>query len=867
MKQSKMRNCVWLAVLSSAMVFGCAGSDCMDETCDADFGYDFSVNRAPLAAKCSIYVSGYGAVDIETDYVPNVTACESGDVGTAALQAQAISARTFAYYKLNNGAGTSANPVKNSEDDQVYKCSYTKAAAKHFDATNATSGVVLTYSNKPICAFFVAGCTKDFLNADCKYNGSSACKASTQKYVTYNYGKTGTGVTQTTLGWVNAGNTANRGCLSQNGASCLSNAGKDYKYILQYFYGSDIGFTQAEGSCVAAKTCDTKIAASGGMIDDSDNCFTRSSSTAWYELSKGYGDHLYYTYVWDKAAEVVGTWKLNMASAGTYKVEAYIQSSVTPLSEKAPYVVRAKGVETKKTINLSGKSGWVEIGTFAFAAGSDQYVKLSDASGEPYTDKNGKRIVFDAIRLTPASTCTDACTNGAKECSGNGYRTCSKGSNGCTSWSAVTACGSDQKCSGGACVAAQTCTDACTNGAKECSGNGYRTCSKGSNGCTSWSAVTPCGDGKTCTNNTCVDVCKNECSKGEVVCNAAGTGYKACNSSGACLVWSAEVSCGEGFICEGGKCLEKGVACENECTAGMTECIGNGVRSCTKNAVGCDVWSATQTCGANETCSAGECVPKTDGGTYEPWNGSVEAMPEACITEIDGRPSVIIDDLDACFTRASSSRWSEIFSLGHDNHLYYAYIVNGMPSAVGTWHLNVTSAGKYTVYAYVDSAIGAISSHAPYIINASGKIKTYSINQSGPSGWYRIDDVELTEGKSQYIQLLDSTSEDLGSNASKRVVFDAIQVVPYGTEVKDAIDPSKLSPDGSYVEIYDPDKGDDGKEDGDSDQSPTKRPMGSSQAESSCSAAVRTSSSGSIPLAILLGMGLAGVAMRRRRKA
>ena len=792
-----------VAAMCATGMSGCVDSDCADGMCEADSGYDFSVHRAPLAARCSIYVSGYGAVDMETDYVPNVTACENGGAGTAGLQAQAVAARTFAYYKLSIGAGTEAKPINNSQGDQVYKCSYTTAAQKHYDAANSTSGIVLTYAGAAICSFYVSGCVASYLDADCVYRRSD-CTTTQQKYVTYNKGKSGSNVTQSTLGWVSSTNKANRGCMSQNGAKCLSDAGHNYEYILKFFYGDDIGITQAAGSCIAAKTCDTKIPAAGGTLEESDNCFTRSSSTAWYELAQGSGSHLYYTYVWDKAADVVGTWKLNMVSAGTYKVEAYIQPNIGAMSEQAPYVVRAKGQETTKKINLSGKSGWVTIGTFEFAAGGDQYVKLSDASGEPYTDENGKRIVFDAIRLTPVQTCSDACTNGAKECSGNGVRTCSKGSNGCTSWSSVTAC----------------------------------------------------GDGKTCSNGECVAACTNECNKGEVVCNETGTGYKSCNTSGACLVWSDEVACGEGFVCDGGQCLDKNAVCENECTEGMTECVGNGVRSCTKNAVGCDVWSATKACSSSEICSDGACVDNPNGTEeYEPWSGKVEDMPEACVTEIDGRPSVIIDDLDPCFTRAASNRWSEIFSLGHDNHLYYAYIVNGMPSAVGTWHLNVKKTGKYTVYAYIDSAIGAVSSYAPYIINASGVTKTYGINQSGPSGWYRIDDVELTEGQHQYVQLLDTTSEELGQNASKRVVFDAIQIVPYGTLVENVVDPSKLD-EGNAGDTQDPDD-----DSGDADDNAMQ--MGSSQAEASCSASTRRGGAG-FPLLALLGAGFAGLGLRRR---
>jgi hypothetical protein len=69
--------------------------------------------------------------------------------------------------------------------------------------------------------------------------------------VTYNHGKTGKSVDQTSLGWIGApGNGQNRGCMSQLGARCLEQK-KDYNYaqILRFYYGADIKLTQADGPC------------------------------------------------------------------------------------------------------------------------------------------------------------------------------------------------------------------------------------------------------------------------------------------------------------------------------------------------------------------------------------------------------------------------------------------------------------------------------------------------------------------------------------------------------------------------------------------------------------------------------------------
>jgi hypothetical protein len=59
-------------------------------------------------------------------------------------------------------------------------------------------------------------------------------------------------------------------------------------------------------------------------------------------------------------------------------------------------------------INQSAVNGWTEIGTFAFAAGGEQRVRLGDNTGEPVGDE--RRLVADAIRLTRVDGPTDVPT-------------------------------------------------------------------------------------------------------------------------------------------------------------------------------------------------------------------------------------------------------------------------------------------------------------------------------------------------------------------------------------------------------------------------------------------------------------------------
>lgn len=192
-----------------------------------------------LDAYCTATVNGVGQVDVENDYVPHVVHCENGGAPYESLKAQAVAARTFLYYKLETSGS-----INDGTSDQVYSCG-SEPTAQQIQAAKDTSGQFLSYKGVTICSFFVAGAKAT--PPDCKGN---VADAATEKYVTYNWGLSGDGITQTTLGWVNAGNTRNRGCLSQWGSRCLDDAGWVYTDILKFYYGMDIKLETATGSCV-----------------------------------------------------------------------------------------------------------------------------------------------------------------------------------------------------------------------------------------------------------------------------------------------------------------------------------------------------------------------------------------------------------------------------------------------------------------------------------------------------------------------------------------------------------------------------------------------------------------------------------------
>ncbi|MBO4350164.1 MAG: hypothetical protein J6A01_04345 [Proteobacteria bacterium] len=739
---------VWM-IASLWAVTGCMDADCPNGTCVENYGTsaDFTVTRAPLEAICEIPIKGKGVKAMETDYLPNVVACENGSAPEESLKAQAIASRSFAYHRLLEGVQIYGDP----SHDQAYTClEYFDPAVygleKQQKAVDATSGIVMTYKGLVVCAYYVSGVYIEYLDSECKYNATyeqlhdpeyvQAHKAEnvrTQHYVTYNEGKTGDDVAKREDG---GDGITNRGCMTQYGANCLAkNRGYDWIKIIKFFYGDDIGYRQLQGSCIKPVTMDNNASSacnldkSGVIIDEKDSCFLRTVSSTWLEGIKdaGYNKHYYYTYAGAEYEEVVGTWNLNVTRPGKYTVYAHYPKDVGAVSTQAPYTIRATGVEHKVNIDMTGKSDWVKLGDFDFAQGGDQWVKLSDLTGEAYTDPNGKRIIFDAIKFEDVISCTNACQEGEQTCEGSGYKVCQKGGDGCMVWSAVQACPEGQACSNNACAAVNTCTP-------ECIAENLRECS--------------------------------------------GTGYHICSSVNGCLKWGDVIACDNG--CDHGTCQGDASACENECEEGTAVCEDNGYKSCGQyDEDSCLEWSGVTACNAGETCVNGVCKADSE-PTHHDTN---------CLTQIDGRPSTIIDETDGCFERNDGGNWQVISQFGYNHALYYAYLMDH--ETVGTWHFNVTKAGKYDVYVYVDAGIGGVPDEISYELKTSNRMYYPSVQTKDASGWVLVDTYALAEGTDQYIRL--SNQVDGADDNQKRVVYDAVMIVPEGTAIEDDSRDAKAS--------------------------------------------------------------------------
>lgn len=144
--------------------------------------------------------------------------------------------------------------------------------------------------------------------------------------------------------------------------------------------------------------CDT-LPAEGGTLDDSGTCFHGGGPLASlrHVASVGVDGTLMWTHTTEAETESnFGEWTVDLAEAGTYRVEV---STPAPYAQStaARYVVHAAGTDHEVAIDQTTTDGWQSLGEFDFAAGSTQFVHVGDNTGEVLSGQT--QLVFDAVRL------------------------------------------------------------------------------------------------------------------------------------------------------------------------------------------------------------------------------------------------------------------------------------------------------------------------------------------------------------------------------------------------------------------------------------------------------------------------------------
>ena len=130
-------------------------------------------------------------------------------------------------------------------------------------------------------------------------------------------------------------------------------------------------------------------------------CFkTAGSPRNWQSAAAGHDGALMFTLATsDPKPDNYATWDLEFAEAGDYRVDVYTAKPYAQ-SQRARYTVRHGTQTSQAIIDQTVVDGWQSLGTFSFARGDGQSLRLDDNTGEAVALK--RQLVFDAIRLTRA---------------------------------------------------------------------------------------------------------------------------------------------------------------------------------------------------------------------------------------------------------------------------------------------------------------------------------------------------------------------------------------------------------------------------------------------------------------------------------
>ena len=167
--------------------------------------------------------------------------------------------------------------------------------------------------------------------------------------------------------------------------------------------------------------CDVVIPWAETVIEDDTPCLAAQGNLS--ETTAGHGGHAYHAQqdTPDPDYAEGGVWLLNFAQAGSYDLFAWVPTGVTALTSQAVYKVQHAGTSKKVSVDQAAAAGgWAPLGSFAFAAGGDQWVRLGDNFLSP-SDK-GKSFVIDALKIAPSGSKVDAgAGSGPTDAGGSGW--------------------------------------------------------------------------------------------------------------------------------------------------------------------------------------------------------------------------------------------------------------------------------------------------------------------------------------------------------------------------------------------------------------------------------------------------------------
>ncbi len=144
----------------------------------------------------------------------------------------------------------------------------------------------------------------------------------------------------------------------------------------------------------------------GATLEDDGPCITLGGAPENYGEIDGNGGHAFHTALDTPSPDYAegGIWILTFEQAGTYELEAFVPSGLPSPASQATYKIAHGGQSTKEFVDHAAALGsWVSLGTYDFALGEGQWVRLGD--NFDLDGDNGRRIAIDALRVTPSDAC------------------------------------------------------------------------------------------------------------------------------------------------------------------------------------------------------------------------------------------------------------------------------------------------------------------------------------------------------------------------------------------------------------------------------------------------------------------------------
>lgn len=140
------------------------------------------------------------------------------------------------------------------------------------------------------------------------------------------------------------------------------------------------------------------------IIDDLDDGFIRHGTPHfWWESPIGYHDHMFWTYVNGDAIENWAEWRPGLLQCGFYQVSVFVPRENATTYSARYEVYHGDGTEVAVVKQIVYYDEWVTLGTYRFGGSAEEYVRLTDATGEDPSTL--RQIGFDAIKWELESPC------------------------------------------------------------------------------------------------------------------------------------------------------------------------------------------------------------------------------------------------------------------------------------------------------------------------------------------------------------------------------------------------------------------------------------------------------------------------------